>query len=233
MLDTLGFMQVYKQPLDIFFFHSWPENISESLNVQWAPLPFTGATAPLAYVYRGTNWEDYSVDLELHSSNPVIPQALTNQVTGQNVLGVLDLLRIQLQVAWCKSICLPDTGDLNQVAKNLRESLLGGKLSAENILQALRDSFKGAFDFLKKFVDTSKTYGLYSGRVFPPLIATQYGGFLRMYGFCKSVKIQYLPPFTPLTAFPHRAKVSLSFARFFPFNLPDRKSARAKLGFMM
>lgn len=247
VLDTLGFMQVYKHPMDIFFFHSWPEDITEGLTVQWAALPFMGATAPLAFVYEGAHWDDYEVSLDLHTSNPVLSSQVTSVL--QNNLGspasssalpyftvLAQLMRIQLQVAWCKSICLPRFGDLmTNMEQTFHEFYKG--IEKEKTAQAAFDLIKGsvqnAGDFLRKAMKKIGKYGLYSGEVFPPLIATQYGGFLRMYGFCQSVQIQYLPPFTPLVGLPHRAKVTLSFKRFFPFNMPDRDLARSRFGWMM
>lgn len=232
VLDTLGFLQVFRNPYDTLFFHSWPDEINEGVTTMWDPLKFTGASAPLAFVYKGNDWDDYQVKLEIHTSNPSQPLQFTSGSSESRAANaILDILRVQLQVAWCKSVCLPNTEEINNVAKKAVKDLLNAN-KFEDFVQAFADTVSKSADFVKKSVGSFVDNTIYAGDLFPPLIACQYGGFLRLYGFCSSCQIRWLPPFVPMTAHPHRAEVTMNFARFFPFNLPSRTSARMKLGFM-
>jgi hypothetical protein len=249
-LDTLAFMQVYKNPADIFFLPSWGTDASglvirEGLSTQLTTLHPPGASAPLLFLYQGNQWDDYSVDFV--SNNLSLGGPLENIGGARPLLGnnrplatahyLIGLLRVQMQVAWCKSICLPNADDF---ITNARNSVSGVSSAIES--GRWKDAFKGIADavtknmrMLSNVFQSFKDGGLYSGSLFPPLIRTQYGGFLTMYGFCKSVQIQWLPPFTPLTGHPARAQVSLKFARFFPSEagrVPTRNRARSHLGLM-
>lgn len=240
VLDTLGFLQVFGSPLDTLFFHSWPDEISEGVSTQWTQLPFAGASAPLAYLYMGNQWSDHSVSLNFHTSNPVNPIKYRGPSGSAQLIGqsIIDLLRIQMQVAWCKSICLPNTDEIARVAKDTVNAVNEAEGGLNKLGAGLKGLGSGLAALAGKIKEAIERGGLdralYGGGLFPPLIAIQYGGFLRIYGFCNSLEIRWLPPFTPLTAHPHRADVTLNFARFFPFvRTPNRTAARTKFGFMI
>lgn len=246
ILDTLGFMQVYGHPFDLLFFHSWPEEIGETVQTDWHPIIFPGAAAPIEYIYTGNEWLDYKVDLTFHNSNPIQPIKFNGGSVAVQFANIfLDVMRIQLQVAWCKSVCLPNTERLNNAAKNLitqsgpsvGQQIASAATGQEfNFSAALKNLMSGFGDVLtevgRAFTSLSEN-GLREGSFFPPLIATQYGSFLRMYGYCTLCNIQYKPPFVPLFGYPQMADVSMTFKRMFPFNLPTRSGARTKLGWMI
>lgn len=240
VLDTLGFLQVFGSPLDTLFFHSWPDEINEGLTTQWVQLPFAGASAPLAYLYMGNQWDAHSVTLNFHTSNPHDSLKFRGPRGSPQFIGqaIIDLLRIQMQVAWCKSICLPNTDRIAKEAKKVVDAVTGSEGLVSAFGAGVKALASGASALGADFASAIERGGLdralYGGGLFPPLIAIQYGGFLRIYGFCNSLQIRWLPPFTPLTAHPHRADVTLNFARFFPFvRTPNRTAARTKFGFMI
>jgi hypothetical protein len=234
VLDTLGFLQVFRNPLDVMFFHSWPDEINEGVTTVWDSYNFMGTSAPLAFVYRQNEWDDYQVKLQIHSSNPAQPLQFTSGSSEARFANaILDILRVQLQVAWCKSVCLPNIDEVQQTAKDLVRQLLAPNQDVSTIIDAFAKSLTKTANFAQRVLTDIQNNTLYAGGLFPPLIACQYGGFLRMYGFCSSCQIRWLPPFVPLTAHPHRAEVTMNFKRFFPFSLPSRTGARMKLGYMM
>jgi hypothetical protein len=222
----------------MLFFHSWPEEINEGLQTQWQSLPFSGASGPLAFVYRGNTWQDYSVKLHMHTSNPLFPAIGFKNAGGASIfslqgaaLAILDVMRIQMQVAWCKSICLPANDTFKQLAENTIKSLTRTGQTFEEFLKAAGQSLEGVFSTLSSSMSQIGDLGPYVGTLFPPMIETHYGGFLRLHGFCNSVNIRWLPPFVPLAGYPHRAEVTLNFQRFFPYTrTPTRTMARTLLG---
>jgi hypothetical protein len=238
-LDTFGAMSVFRSPLDTLFFHSWPDEINEGLQTQWQDLPFTGASGPLAFVYRGNTWQDYSVKLQMHTSNPLFP-ALGIKTGSSSIfsvqgaaMAIFDVLRIQMQVAWCKSICLPNGDKMAAAAQAAVKSLLGATGGLREFLSEAANQLKNVFGNVATALSDLTQLGPYAGSIFPPMIMTNYGGFLRLYGFCNSVSIRWLPPFVPFVAYPHRAEVTLNFRRFFPFSkTPSRTLARIQLGVM-
>jgi hypothetical protein len=229
--------------LDTLFFHSWPDEINEGLQTQWATLPFTGASGPLAFIYKGNTWQDYSVKIQMHSSNPILTTLAGKAVGstgGQNIFSIagaanaiLDVIRVQMQVAWCKSICLPNNDKFIAQAQAIIDSLTGAKDDFDRFIDEFAKGIKGVASTLSTSISDLQELGPYAGSLFPPLITTNYGYFLKLYGFCNSVNIRWLPPFVPLVGFPHRAEVTLNFQRFFPFaKTPTRNQARGQLGRM-
>lgn len=238
--DTLGWMQVWNSPLDLFFFHSWPDEINEGLTTQWFPYNFVGASAPLAYLYKGNQWDPFEVKLQLHASNVSLPQMALRKtgiapggVFGIDIgLGLLELFRIQMQVAWCKSICLPNTDKQDALADSAIRQY-SSATTIDEAINATKKLLQDTFATGQQIIAGILNKGLYGGTLFPPLIATQYGGFLRMYGFCDSLQVRWLPPFIPVIALPHRAEVTLHFQRLFPVNLPNKRRALSHFGYMM
>lgn len=221
---SIAFLQVVGKPLDILFFQNWPDEINEGLTSAWFPFEFAPATAPLAFQYMGTSWDPINVKLIFHSGNTSSIFGIDTRLTGtddfsRNIANpVLDLLRIQLQVAWCKSIALPRIDIVNKAANKLYKSLEGGG----GVISFFETALEGA-------VETGTFLTGQGSKVFPPLLRIVYGGFLIQYGYCASVKIRYLPPFTPVSAHPHRAEVDLVFHRaFLRGAMPSQEGVRRR-----
>ncbi|KKN80255.1 hypothetical protein LCGC14_0332240 [marine sediment metagenome] len=221
---SIAFIQVVGRPLDILFFQNWPDQINEGLTSAWAQFNFSPATAPLAFQYEGTQWDPIVVNLVFHSGNNGSLFGIDTRLTGtddfsRNIANpVLDLLRIQLQVAWCKSLALPSTDAINAPARKLYKALAKGKGFFAG-LQAAAESVAATGELLAK----------QGSKIFPPMCRIAYGGFLLQFGYCASVQIRYLPPFTPVSAHPHRAEVDLTFHRAFPIgSMPSGAGVRRR-----
>lgn len=269
-VDNYAYIGVYKNPMDRLYLQSWPDQIEEGIQTQWQPLTFSGASAPLAAIYRGNTWDNYQVVFKIHASNasavsdvdpvtlPLVPakqyamsyareqipfplpsvpdqnalpfSALASRSTPQQTIdrsrAMEEIMKIQLQIAWCKSVCLPKTGELNKEIRNTIQQTQ----QSEDFEDALNSALEGAkrtLEHTKKALQSIADGGMYSGEIFPPLLETQYGNdWLKLYGFPESLRITYLPPFAPGSGYPHRADIVFSFIRFFPEELPTRNGMR-------
>lgn len=233
--SNIAFIQVVGSPLDLLFFQNWPDEIVEGLNSSYSEFNFSPATAPLAFQYMGSTWEPFVVKLIFHSGNTESIFGVNTRLPGgdpitRNLFNpILDLLRIQVNVAWCKSLALPMTGPINEAAKAIRTraNAAATQLKAGNLTGAARTLFGGGN---KTTRGVSALLGKPDSDLFPPLCRVVYGGFLVLRGYCASVRVRWLPPFTPVSAHPHRAEVELTFRRQFEStDLPGRESVRRRV----
>lgn len=233
LVPDISYMKRYKKDYDILFMHSWPESITEGITNTWDVANFPGVQVPLYAMWQSTVWNDYTVAFTAHCSNPMIRKIASNiSNTGSGgavgqygsfaaglYAGALDLLRVQLQVAWCKSIMLPNNKKVFDVAKQWANIAGGGGgegSALKKIIKGLKDTIKTAEDYTK----TIAKEGFYSGALQPPVIETHYGAFLTLYGVPVQCNIVYQRPFTPVLGYPHRADISMGFHRFFPPGVP-------------
>lgn len=206
---NIGFLQLVRDPFDVLFFQNWPEEITEGLTTEWDEWKISLSPQPLDYFYGGSVWDDLIVNLDFHSAVPQAGFGLTDntQQSNLNVGGfpignpfenpIINLLRIQMQVAWCKSLALPDLTAVKDAKERTR---LSGTGTAGGAAQ-----------------------------LFPPRVRIVYGGFFIALGYALSVKVRYLPPFTPIVGFPHRATVEIAFKRIFA-DIVDFSTVRLKNG---
>ncbi len=233
--SNIAFIQVVGSPLDLLFFQNWPDEIVEGLNSSFAEFNFAPATAPLAFQYMGSSWEPFVVKLIFHSGNTESIFGVDTRLTGSDEISrnlfnpILDLLRIQVNVAWCKSLALPLTGPINEQAKAIRTraTTASAQARAGNIVGAAKTLFGGGNKTTKA---VNALLGKPDSDLFPPLCRVVYGGFLVLRGYCATVRVRWLPPFTPVSAHPHRAEVELTFRRQFEStDLPGRDSVRRRI----
>ncbi len=234
--DTIAYMQRFGHPYDMLFMHSWPEEIVEGLTNIWNVGPTPGMQVPLYAFWQTTEWRNYSVDFTIHSSNPFTANAANAgleslgspaalMTASSNAFGLIELLRVQLQISWCRRIMMPNNANAIALAKQQAQVIQAAK-TAGDVLDALIDSLEGILDaasdmFTKIREDPA---GFYGGATQPPVVVTQYGSFLRLYGVPQDLTITYQRPFTPILGYPHRAEIGMNFKRFFPpgVDIPTR-----------
>lgn len=224
IVPDISYMKRYGSDYDILFMHSWPDTIVEALSNQWDVPSFPGLQVPLYAMWQQTNWNDYNIQFTIHDANPGfgkvgLPSAAINSSAGAvNPQGLLALLRVQLQIAWCKGIMLPNNDEFLKTANESVKSMLSLNTLSDSkaVLKELISKFKDVIAVSKSALERIQKEGLYSGSLQPPVIQTQYGSFLSLYGVANQCTITYKQPFTPLLGYPHRADVAIGFHRFFP-----------------